>query len=212
MSVYGEITRTPLVDVTFPLYNNGISCAGDLLDRSVTCKFIDDNKNTVNTANSTSDNLMITHVNQNKMDTNSIKCENGETEIESTTDKTTNEKTSITCRRPDGNTYNYSKVGADLPSASNVKTNNPQNITTDTVTASTKTTSIQCEKGDAEIESTTDKTTNEKTSITCRRPDGNTYNYSKAGFTSNVYDFKSKRERNVESFSQNNNNKCKARY
>ena len=142
MSVYGEITRTPLVDVTFPLYNNGISCAGDLLDRSVTCKFIDDNKNTVNTANSTSDNLMITHVNQNKMDTNSIKCENGETEIESTTDKTTNEKTSITCRRPDGNTYNYSK----------------------------------------------------------------------AGFTSNVYDFKSKRERNVESFSQNNNNKCKARY
>jgi hypothetical protein len=28
----------------------------------------------------------------------------------------------------------------------------------------------------------------------------------------NVYDFKSKRERNVENFSQNNNSKCKARY
>jgi hypothetical protein len=32
-----------------------------------------------------------------------------------------------------------------------------------------------------------------------------------ARFT-NVYDFKSKRDRNVENFSQNNNNKCKARY
>jgi hypothetical protein len=34
---------------------------------------------------------------------------------------------------------------------------------------------------------------------------------SPATFT-NVYDFKSKRDRNVENFSQNNNNKCKARY
>ena len=32
------------------------------------------------------------------------------------------------------------------------------------------------------------------------------------GFTSNVYDFKSKRERKVENFSQNNNSKCNARY
>jgi len=31
------------------------------------------------------------------------------------------------------------------------------------------------------------------------------------GFTSNVYDFKSKKERNIENFSQNNS-KCKARY
>jgi hypothetical protein len=35
---------------------------------------------------------------------------------------------------------------------------------------------------------------------------------SSSGFTSNVYDFKSKRERKVENFSQNNNSKCKARY
>ena len=35
---------------------------------------------------------------------------------------------------------------------------------------------------------------------------------SSSGFTSTVYDFKSKRERKVENFSQNNNSKCKARY
>jgi hypothetical protein len=34
----------------------------------------------------------------------------------------------------------------------------------------------------------------------------------KAGFTSNVYKFKSRRGRNVENFSQNTNDKCKAKY
>jgi hypothetical protein len=33
-----------------------------------------------------------------------------------------------------------------------------------------------------------------------------------SGFTSNIYDFKSKKERNIENFSQNTNGKCKARY
>ena len=37
-------------------------------------------------------------------------------------------------------------------------------------------------------------------------------NTETAGFTSNVYEFKSRKGRNVESFSQNTNGKCKARY
>ena len=37
-------------------------------------------------------------------------------------------------------------------------------------------------------------------------------NTERAGFTSNVYEFKSRKDRNVESFSQNTNGKCKARY
>ena len=33
-----------------------------------------------------------------------------------------------------------------------------------------------------------------------------------SGFTSHVYEFKSRKGRNVEDFSQNTNGKCKARY
>ena len=135
---------------------------------------------------------------------NGLSCNNSDdTLVGGTTDNDTNILTSITCKTPNGIEYAVTKKTVDIkcPADSTYESTSDDGISTCVGIVKTIT-AIRCPVGYSYTNTTADGV------ITCTLQQ----NQQNQAFTSHVYEFKSRKGHNVESFSQNTNGKCKARY